>query len=391
MKVFTKKINNLYPKIKLSDESYEIIPSGSPEVGFGESLLSPTESRWGQLYRKISSEGVVVEFELPNGIYSQSSDYFPVPQPPFTSSYTSMIRKIGDKLYIGLGLISYANSEGNRFVGTYDLKSGEWNYPVLSMFPKNLYSTSHIVFDETKILVTGIYDWDTTSYIPDTYVCDLEKGNTWKRMADRDEFSLGTDFSIAVIKHGDGLEYIHTFSGYSNQNVPPITRHLKSHHYYDPREDIWVELPELPERIKFPYFYYTETEIYLFGGSIDVALEDPILNTNVYRYTFASGWEVVGQADLEAANIWHHCTNYYPCAIVDGKAYFEGYEQIDATATYIHSIDVNTFELEYNVLAFPNEDYGGNMVEVDGAIFYTGSYAAPSYEEAPLMYFIKVR
>jgi hypothetical protein len=46
--------------------------------------------------------------------------------------------------------------------------------------------------------------------------------------------------------------------------------------------------------------------------------------------------------------------------------------------------------LEYSVLVFPNEDYGGNMIEADGAIFYVGSYAAPNYEEEPLMYFIKV-
>lgn len=390
MKKLTKKANTLYPKVKVP--SYEVIPFGTPILEPGEYLISPSELVWGHSYKTAISDGVVLNFELPRGIYTESSEYYPIPELPFVSSYTTMIERDGDLLYVGLGVSMTSGAapygEGNRRVGTYNLKTGEWTPDVLSYFPINCYNTTSTLIDGKFVAIPG-YDFASSAQSTRTYVCDLNESNLWKRAADISANNVGTGQRSAVLTHPDGLKYFHIFGGYDSTISQEGNRHLMTHSYYDPRNDVWTELPDLPARIKFHYHFYTEESIYLFGGTV-VALDT--FNTDVYRYTVENGWEVVGQADLEAAGVWHNSNGQGKAAIVGNKAYFEAYSQgAEDYETYVSSIDINTFELEQNVFMFPSEEYSGTLIEVDDAIYYVGAYSAKNdYSEGLIFYYIKV-
>lgn len=385
MKLLTTQENNFYPKIKISGETKTLVSSGVPELSPGDVLLSPQETRWGQLYRRLYYKGLVYDFTLPTGVYSKDSEFFRPEGNPELPMNEVIGGVYGDRVYITEGWDEatgdWPNWVRNRVLQYYDIKRNSWSTRQLAPLP---FANSYGAFAEivgNKLVVSGSLDLNSNpkALSNKTYVYNINS-DIWLEGANYPGFGY---YSMScVLTHDDGKEYVHSFGGYNTYITEKL---VKSHCYYDPREDVWTSLPDIPMYTLHSFYFVYNNQIFVFGGKEDTPYDAPIY-TSVFRFDLESGWEVVGEIDYVRDDFWPRSYNKDRIGFVlsDGRVHFISYVYVDEDDWGVYNFYMNpeTFEVTREETASWNEGYyGGLRLRVDDAIYALGgTHALSNYD-----------
>jgi polyhydroxybutyrate depolymerase len=212
---------------------------------------------------------------------------------------------INNKVYIAGGYTSgMPIVSASTYV--YNLELDSWDSK--NSCPRNIAAPASCVLEDKLYLFGGLKDWPEydTSGQKDALVYDpaSDTWNTVQQMLHKRAFGAkACEFNGQIYVFG-GLTFNKLYDG-----TPASTNMVAKVERFDPVENNWTELADMPVSVTFPVIQVHNDKIYIFGGDSYFSRQSTVCSNYIQEYNPATDhWQIMAsmpfkRSDMAGANV----------------------------------------------------------------------------------------